>query len=1317
MTAFAVHPAAEGIYRGQSLNWDNPGYWTAEVCELTGNLDLERLIAAITDTVLDAEALHARFFESDGELTQFVEVDRTWRPEVVDLPDGTDWTTVSEAIGTRLREPAVLAAGNLFRSTLFRSGETVWWLIQAHHIVLDGYGYSLLYRQVARRYQQRLRDLDRFDRLADLTADPAPEHTEARRFWLDRLNQVPIRGFGDHPGLPSAETLTHRQPLGDELTESGSRWPHRLLAAVAAALHQHTEESTVVLGVPVADRLGTAAANVPAMVMNIAPLVIEIRPGQCIDDIAATVADELRLSRSHQSYRYEQLRRDLRLGNTRLFGPVVNIIPFAQPPAFPGCDTTMRHVSAGPVDDLAVTARGTDGFTLQANPAAYSPDRLTEIATAITRCLSDPGPVCRWDRLAETDMLTSTPMSSTPSNTTPLNATTSNSIPWSRRLSELAERRPDATALLDGDRRWSFAELASRVGEIAAWLLDSGVESGDLVGIRMPRGADAILAILGIRAAGAGYLPLDPAGAPERNERILAEAAPRLVLDRLPGQIDDSADIVDVIAAEDPTSPAYVIYTSGSTGTPKGVEVSAAALDHFIAAAQSRYRFSPGDRVLQFAPLHFDAHVEEVFVTLAAGACLVIRDDSATESIAGFMRFTAGHRITVLDLPTAYWHELALAIHHGVTEVPESVHTVIIGGEAAADERVQQWQQHVPSAVRLLNTYGPTEATVVCLTASLEPGRPVGLGTPLPGVATAIGPKSELYLAGPTLATRYLGDREAHRFIEVDGQRWYRTGDVVELSADGLRYLGRVDDEVKIAGHRVHPNEVEAALLRSPDVTEAAVVVDRSGSPRLTAFVGSDREPAEIARQLADQLPPAAIPARIDVRERLPRNSSGKIDYRSLREERYPVATEAPRTDHERAVHAVFTDVLGNEPATRHTDFFAAGGTSLATVAAASRLSARLGVPVTAAHLFEHPTVAALAAALSGSGTTDRAPKWTADRHWRPTTPQGTPTGDHIVLTGATGFVGAHVLARLLRTTSAPIRCIARGGVDRVADVAADWGLPLPDFSRVDVVAADLSQPLPDRDRLVGAAAIIHCAAGVSLNRGYDSLRDVNVTATARLLDLAYEGGSHFHQVSTVAVGAGRALPEEYLPWHDGLTDGYQQSKWVAEELTRQAAEAGLPVACHRLGRVIAATDTGIANPNDLVSRLIGAGEEVGALPDLPVREPWIPADHAAQALTGLVRDRATGVWNLTIGDPVPLSEAWQRLRGDRPPLPVIAMPDWLDLVTATDSAATTTIATFFALRSEEKGTAKTGESIIHNDRFDAWWRTREPIGTVEVAH
>jgi amino acid adenylation domain-containing protein len=266
---------------------------------------------------------------------------------------------------------------------------------------------------------------------------------------------------------------------------------------------------------------------------------------------------------------------------------------------------------------------------------------------------------------------------------------------------------------------------------------------------------------------------------------------------------------------------AYVIHTSGSTGTPNGVAVGRRALARFVAGATARYGVTDTDRVLQFAPLHFDASVEEIFLTLCAGATLVVRNPRMLDSMADFVACCAEYRITVLDLPTAFWHELAYA----ELPMPPSVRTVVIGGEAALPERVARWHRAVGPAVRLLNTYGPTEATVVATVADLRPGcHGAPIGRPLPGVRCAV-VDGELYLLGGCLADGYLHRPEltAARFGRIGTERAYRTGDLVRLGTDGqLHFAGRVDDQVKISGHRVDPAEVEAVLAAQPGVAEVA---------------------------------------------------------------------------------------------------------------------------------------------------------------------------------------------------------------------------------------------------------------------------------------------------------------------------------------------------------------------------------------------------------------------------------------------------------------------------------------------------------------
>ncbi|MCY0944317.1 non-ribosomal peptide synthetase [Streptomyces antarcticus] len=442
---------------------------------------------------------------------------------------------------------------------------------------------------------------------------------------------------------------------------------------------------------------------------------------------------------------------------------------------------------------------------------------------------------------------------------------------------------PERTALVHGERRMTYGQLALAVAFRAEELAAEGAGPGRLVAVHRPRGIDAVVGLLAALRTGAAYLPLDPGAPASRTAAILADCA---------------GPDVRAVAGEFvlpgtgvPRDTAYVIYTSGSTGTPNGVAVGQDALAHFTAGATVRYGITAEDRVLQFAPLHFDASVEEVFLTLGAGAALVLRDEEMLD-VPGLLAGCAAHGVTVLDLPTAYWHELAHALAAGVAELPAAVRTVVIGGEAALPERVAQWCRAVdPDRVRLLNTYGPTEATVVATVADLSrhPGGPVPIGEPLPGVRAAV-VDGELWLLGGGLALGYLGRPEltGRRFSALGPERAYRTGDMVFVRPDGqLGFRGRADDEVKINGHRVDPASVESVLTAHPGVREAAVVPLETpdGAKRLAAFVVADDgvEAGELRDRVRAELPAAAVPSTVTLLAVLPRTPSGKIDRKLLR--------------------------------------------------------------------------------------------------------------------------------------------------------------------------------------------------------------------------------------------------------------------------------------------------------------------------------------------------------------------------------------------------------------------------------------------------
>ncbi|MEU8760203.1 amino acid adenylation domain-containing protein [Streptomyces sp. NPDC048659] len=459
--------------------------------------------------------------------------------------------------------------------------------------------------------------------------------------------------------------------------------------------------------------------------------------------------------------------------------------------------------------------------------------------------------------------------------------------------------RPDAVALVHADAGLTYAELGEAVRERAARLAADGAGPGRLVALHRPRGIDAIVGLLAVLATGAAYLPLDIQAPDARNEAILGDACGAAA--PAPAEVARHGELVLGGPGTD-AGAAYVIYTSGSTGVPNGVVVAHDSLAHFIAGAIPAYGIDTDSVVLQFSPLHFDASVQEVFATLGAGGTLVLRTDDMLD-VAELLAGCARHGVTLLDLPAAYWHELVYVLTTGSVRLPACLRTVIIYGEAALPERIAQWRGLVGDTVRLLNAYGPTETTVVATVADLSrhDAGPVPIGRPLPGVRAAI-VGGELWLLGGGLTRGYLHRPELNtrRFTDLDGERAYRTGDLVTLSEDRqILYHGRLDDEVKIGGQRIDPAAVDSVLAGHPAVREAAVVAqqDADGVKRLVAFVVTDGGTGaeELRAHVRDRMPAAAVPT-VSVVVALPRTSSGKINRKVLRttDPRLPVVHEDP---------------------------------------------------------------------------------------------------------------------------------------------------------------------------------------------------------------------------------------------------------------------------------------------------------------------------------------------------------------------------------------------------------------------------------------
>jgi nonribosomal peptide synthetase protein VioO len=388
-----------------------------------------------------------------------------------------------------------------------------------------------------------------------------------------------------------------------------------------------------------------------------------------------------------------------------------------------------------------------------------------------------------------------------------------------------------------------------------------------------------VIGLLGVFAAGGAYMPIDPAFPAERVEAMRAAASSQPV-----------------------TGPAYVLFTSGSTGEPKPVLTPGEAFGTTVAALTALFELTADDRVLQFASMNWDTCFEEILPTLTVGAALVFDDEAHTGSFRRFLRMVEERRISVLDLPTAFWHELVRHLAEDDDPLPECLRLVVIGGEAASPARLADWHRLKTGAIRLLNTYGCTETTMITHAADLpgpkhaaDPAGPdvdrIPIGRALPHVRELIEDTGELLIGGPALAAGYLGRPEAtaERFVERADGRWFRTGDRVSRAPDGLLFHeGRIDHQVKVRGVRVDPGEVEAHLTRHPAVAAAAVTgVTLAGRTALVGYVAAPGSALEntgaldstdLLAWLRQRVPAHLVPSRITFVPELVHTTSGKVD-------------------------------------------------------------------------------------------------------------------------------------------------------------------------------------------------------------------------------------------------------------------------------------------------------------------------------------------------------------------------------------------------------------------------------------------------------
>ncbi|WP_262880283.1 non-ribosomal peptide synthetase, partial [Pseudomonas paralcaligenes] len=598
-----------------------------------------------------------------------------------------------------------------------------------------------------------------------------------------------------------------------------------------------------------------------------------------------------------------------------------------------------------------------------------------------------------------------------------------------------AEKSPDATAVIFGEQELTYQQLNRRSNQLAHKLRELGVGPDVLVGVAVERGLEMVVGLLGILKAGGAYVPLDPEYPHERLAYMMEDSGIRLLLTQshlqeqfpIPKTIqslclDQDGGWLERYSDANPDhftvsgNLAYVMYTSGSTGRPKGVAISHDALSQHAHVSLGFFNLKADDRILQFATLNFDGFVEQLYPALICGACVVIRGKEIWDSDT-FYRELLAKDISVVDLTTAYWFMLAKDFAAKGPRDYGRLHQVHSGGEAMPPEGVAAWKQAGLEHVHLLNTYGPTEATVTVSThdcADYLSGKEqlptlMPIGKVLPGrtiyllddsgqivVQGAIG---ELVIGGELLARGYFkrSALTAERFIpdpfdssEQGGGRLYRTGDLARYRADGvIEYVGRIDHQVKIRGFRIELGEIETRLQEHAAIGEAVVIdIEGPSGKQLAAYLvatdagvpGNPEQQSTLRNDLREHLktvlPDYMVPAHLMFLEKMPLTPNGKLDRKALpRPDAALLQGEyiAPGNEQEKQIAAIWAEVLKVERVGLTDHFFELGGHSLLAIQVISRVRQALNIDLPLRDLFEAPQLADFVARIE-QGTGVSAP-------------------------------------------------------------------------------------------------------------------------------------------------------------------------------------------------------------------------------------------------------------------------------------------------------------------------------------------------------
>lgn len=919
---FPLSFAQQGLWFLDQLQPNSAFYNIPFTLRLSGQLNIAALQTSINEIIQRHEALRTNFATGEGQPVQVIASSFNCQLQIVNLlhlPKTEREIEAQELATVEANRPFNLEREPLFRVTLLQLGETEYVLLfTMHHIISDGWSLGVLLKELTQLYKGFC--TGKSPVLPSLPVQYADfavwqrqwlsgERLETQlRYWKEQLSNAPallelptdrprpavqtFRGGYYHTVLP--------QELSAELTalskQAGITLFMTLLAAFHTLLYRLSGQDDIVVGTPVAGRNRQEIQGVIGFFVNTLVLRNDLSGNPTFEHLLNRVQEVALQAYTHQDLPFEQLVEALQPTRDLSYTPLFQVMFSLDDYLVSVVELPELTVSSYPVEigtakfDLTLsmenTASGLVGVW-EYNTDLFDEPTIARISghfeTLLEGIVANPK-----QSISEFSLLTE-------------QARHQLLIEWNNTWAEYpqdkcihqlfeaqVEQSPNAVAVVFEGEQLTYRELNAKANQLAHYLQGLGVATEVLVGIYVERSLEMVIGLLGILKAGGAYVPLDPNYPSDRLAFMLEDSSVPVLLtqqklvEKLPPNsahvisLDSDWEEIAAYSEENPSggvkpnNVAYVIYTSGSTGKPKGVLIEHRSLVNYTIVASAEYGIQERDRILQFASISFDVSAEEIYTSLISGATLVLRTDTMLDSVEVFLQKCSNWEITVLAIPTAYWHELTTLLNSEKFTLPPSLRLIIIGGEKALPERLKVWLESVGQQVRLVNNYGPTETTVGATVCELSTAdttlKEVPIGRPLGNVQTyildgnrqpvPIGVPGELYIGGAGLARGYLNRPKLTEekfipspFSNEPASRLYKTGDLTRYLPDGtIEYVGRIDNQVKVRGFRIELGEIEAVLSQHPNVREVAVIhrEDTPGNKRLVAYLVSNLIPDRI---------------------------------------------------------------------------------------------------------------------------------------------------------------------------------------------------------------------------------------------------------------------------------------------------------------------------------------------------------------------------------------------------------------------------------------------------------------------------------------